>query len=220
MMEGHKIQMYPDKRVPLSPLSVSLMLTLAPADNEPPSFLLQRVGAGFHSLPPSSETGAVRLLTGRAETPTCDERVYEVKATIDDMNPELYPPILSSLQKNGALDSWWTGSVTKHGRPGATITTLVPNELLPVIVEALLEETTTIGVRYHEVSRRVLPRREYTVETSLGEVGVKESTLPNGNVVWKAELKDCVHLSELAGISVKKVQAIVDREIEEKRSRQ
>jgi uncharacterized protein (DUF111 family) len=220
LIEGHKIRMHPDQRVPLSPLGVSLMLTLAPAENDPPLFLLQRVGSGFHSLPPGLETGAVRLLIGLAETQACNERVYEVKATIDDMNPELYPPILSSLQKKGALDSWWTGSVTKDGRPGATITSLVPNELLPVIVEALFEETTTIGVRFHEVSRRILPRREYTMETSLGDVGVKESTLPNGNVVWKAELKDCVRLSELAGISVKKVRAIVDREIEEKRSRQ
>lgn len=219
IVEGHKIQPCPHRRVPLSPLGISSILTLAPAAVDPPVFLLQHVGTGHDSLPPSSALGTLRLFVGTSSSAVKDEMAYQVEATIDDMNPELYPAILSSLRKQGALDTWWTGAVTKDGRPGATVTALVPVEILPVIIEAMLEETTTIGVRFHEVSRRVLPRREYQVETSLGDVRIKESTLPSGNAIWKAELKDCLRLSDQSGISVKEVRAIVNREIENKRKK-
>ena len=50
--------------------------------------------------------------------------------------------------------------------------------------------STTIGVRVHPVSKRMLTRETRKLSTTLGEVRVKFATLPDGSQRWKIEHDD------------------------------
>jgi len=51
----------------------------------------------------------------------------------------------------------------------------------------------------HDVDKRMLPRREQTLTTSLGDVSVKIVSLPDGGRRWKLEYDDVARLAAQSG---------------------
>ena len=66
----------------------------------------------------------------------------------------------------------------KKNRPASLLTVLCLEEDIPALEEIIFAETTTIGIRRVRMERSILKRRLCTVQTSLGEVQVKECEVP------------------------------------------
>ena len=131
-------------------------------------------GAGDADLP--DRPNVLRLVIGRplsgAEHPD-DQAVYRVEANIDDMSPELCEHAADAIAAAGALDVWWTPIAMKKSRPALLLSALAPPAALEAVLAAVLAETTSIGVRFDRVARRVLERALVTVDTAYGPIPVK-----------------------------------------------
>ena len=77
------------------------------------------------------------------------------------------------LMQEGALDVYTTPIGMKKNRPGILFTMLVKPEDKEKFAKLVFENTTTIGIRYNEMDRFRLARREEKVLTKYGEVRVK-----------------------------------------------
>ena len=77
----------------------------------------------------------------------------------------------------------------------------------------LFANSTTLGVRVHDVHKHMLPRQSRSVSTSLGDVMVKIATLPNGGKRWKVEHDDVVRIAEQSGREYLNVRALLDEEV-------
>ncbi|MBR2139971.1 MAG: DUF111 family protein, partial [Phascolarctobacterium sp.] len=94
--------------------------------------------------------------------------------------------------------------VMKKGRPAYKLVFLVVGSKLTELLDVVFEETTTLGVRYHQVERTVLERRSAVVATPYGSVAVKYG-LRNGAVVNIApEFESCKEIAASAKVSLKK----------------
>ena len=82
------------------------------------------------------------------------------------------------------------------------------------MLDELFAGSTTIGVRLHEVAKRMLPRQERTVDTTLGPVRVKVVTLPSGATRWKSEHDDVAALAARNDLDYLSAKSAVDREID------
>ena len=71
----------------------------------------------------------------------------------------------------------------------------------------MFRETTTIGVRYHEVMRERLEREIVAVDTPLGTVRFKVARLGDNVVNATPEFEDCLRIASERGVPVKDVQA-------------
>ncbi len=86
------------------------------------------------------------------------QRVFVIEATIDDAIPQLLAHFLESAFELGALDATLSPVVMKKNRLGTKLTLLAPMDRMDALIEAVFRETTSIGVRYFPVERRVLER--------------------------------------------------------------
>ena len=121
------------------------------------------------------------------------------------MNAELFGYVMETLLDAGALDVYYTPIVMKKSRPAALVSVLAEPPLVDTLSEILFRETTTLGLRVSEVSRRCLEREWREVETEWGGVRVKIGRL-NGEVVNVApEYEDCARLAREKGIPAKVV---------------
>ena len=68
-----------------------------------------------------------------------------------------------------------------------------------------MRETTTLGVRLQEMSRRVLPRRLESVRTRGGTVRVKVAETREGGIKAAPEYQDCKRIAEQSGRPVREV---------------
>jgi hypothetical protein len=87
----------------------------------------------------------------------------------------------------------------KKGRPGTRIEILASPADANKLETLMLSETTTLGVRRSEVSRRALHRREAEVSVLGHAVRVKVASLPDGGERVKPEFDDVQRVALATG---------------------
>ena len=91
------------------------------------------------------------------------------------------------------------------------LSVLTESAKLALITELIYSNTTTIGLRIQRVSRTTLPRKELTIETSLGPVKAK-SILRNGKVQVTPEFEECKRLSLDLNLPLSEVYSILEKD--------
>ncbi|HEY8145231.1 MAG TPA: nickel pincer cofactor biosynthesis protein LarC [Kofleriaceae bacterium] len=161
---------------PLQPLAVGHGAGDADLPDRPNvlRFVVGRpLGEAHRVIPFDLVTGSGGDLSGGTAEHPEDEAIYRVEANIDDMSPELCEHAAEVIAMAGALDVWWTPVAMKKSRPALLLTALAPPAALEPVLAAVLAETTSIGVRFDRVARRVLARELVTVDTPFGPIPVK-----------------------------------------------
>jgi hypothetical protein len=136
-----------------------------------------------------------------------EESLWQVEATVDDLDPRRWPELLAELRAAGAADAWCTPALMHKGRPGQVLTVLVAPGLVDLISRVLFTETPTLGVRVLPVRRRALRRDQVTVRVAAGTVRVKRGLLDGRVVTVQPEYEDAYELARRTGTPVADVIA-------------
>ena len=179
-----------------TPTGAAIVTTLAESYGAVEGFIAERSGYGAGTRRRPGIPNMVRLTVGE----TADETGYAidapvlVEANIDDMNPELFGYVSERLFEAGALDVYMTPIYMKKGRPGTLLSVLGEQAARDALIDILLTETTTIGVRFSTVQRRKLTRKSGTVDTEYGTIRVKLA-YNKGVTRITPEYDDCVRIA-------------------------
>jgi uncharacterized protein (TIGR00299 family) protein len=177
-----------------------------------PPMVVSAVGYGAGSRKGGALPNLLRLFLGTeghtADADTVDE-VVVLETNIDDMSPEFYGHLMEGLLADGALDVNWTPIQMKKNRPGIRIEVIAPPALKESLMDRLLSETTTIGVRYSTALRRVLQREPVSVETPWGTLAAKKIRAPSGEIRIVPEYEVCRQVARAQEISLREVYAAV-----------
>ena len=76
------------------------------------------------------------------------------------------------------------------------------------MADVIFSETTTIGLRYHDVDRECLDREIVVIDTTLGQVRFKLARRGGRVVNAVPEFEDCAALARTHNMAVKDVQAL------------
>jgi pyridinium-3,5-bisthiocarboxylic acid mononucleotide nickel chelatase len=130
------------------------------------------------------------------------DNIIVIQTNIDDLSGEyLGLDFQQKLLDQGALDFYIQQVIMKKGRPGIVLTVLTPESGLKKIGEVILENTSSIGIRYFPVDRMELDRQNIEIETEFGKVKAKKVILPSGKKRVKPESDDIFRISRETGIS-------------------
>ncbi len=205
LMRGVAIR--PVDRAPADLAGCAVLTALSAGTKNVPDITLRKVGYGGHGAD-RDHGELVRLCTGDIVQPVDCESVQVLETQIDDMNPQFYGHVVDLLLESGALDAFLTPVIMKKSRPGVLLTVLSPPALADRLSELILKETTTIGLRSYSASRRVLHRREATVETPYGAVRIKVVLLGDSRR-YTPEYEDCREAARKTGVPLADVYAAV-----------
>lgn len=172
-----------------------------------PPMTIGRIGYGAGDRDPNDHPNVLRMIVGESDTSAKVHRIVEIACEIDDMNPQLFGPLMDQLQKAGALDVFYAPVQMKKNRPGTLVTVLARPEDRERLSGILFAETTTIGVRYQEMLRECLERETLIVETALGPIRFKLARRAGRIVNASPEFDDCARIAAEKGLPVKDVQA-------------
>ena len=135
-------------------------------------------GAGTRDL--EAVPNVVRVILGTDARAAGGVKLIE--ANLDDFLPELAPDAAEAAFAAGALDVWTTPIQMKRGRPAFTLSALARPADERAVAEALLRETSTLGVRIAHLDRIELDRESFTVDVNGEPVRVKVGKL-DGRIV-------------------------------------
>ena len=160
-------------------------------------------GAGTHEI--KNIPNFLRVVLGKSEESSYHRSMKVIETNIDDMNPEFYDYVIDQLFKVGAVDVFFAPINMKKNRPGILLSVITSIEYFDSVVRVLLEETSTFGVRYYDIDRVILPRKQTTIMTPFGKVRVKIGGLDKSTRTISPEYEDCRKIALKKEIPVKRV---------------
>jgi pyridinium-3,5-bisthiocarboxylic acid mononucleotide nickel chelatase len=188
-----------------TPTGAALLTTFATGWGPQPPMTVRRQGTGAGGRDIAHQANVVRLLIGEPLAAAPETLLLE--ANVDDMDPRLWPPVLSRLLEAGASDAWLVPIMMKKGRLAHTLSVLVDGSAAAAVRRAVFTETTTIGVRETTVHKYALDRAERNIEVHGHRVRIKTATLDGVLVNAQPEYDDVVAAASAAGRSVKAMLA-------------
>ena len=140
--------------------------------------------------------------------------IVVIQTNIDDMSAEyLGVEFQNALFELGALDFYYQQVIMKKGRPGIVINVLTREDRVHDIADFILKNTSSIGLRYYSADRIELERGNKEMDTSMGKVKVKESTLPDKQIRVKPESEDIIEIARKKGQSPLDVSEKIKKEL-------
>lgn len=182
-----------------------------------PSFTMAKIGHGLGSYE-SEIPDALRIFIGTSEDPSHEEEVWLLEVDLDDMDMEYLGAVAERIRGKGALDVLYFPVYMKKGRIGVRLSITAPIESLQGLIDAVLSETTTFGVRMQKFQRRVLRREENIIDTSYGPVRIKAGYDREGHLIkTHIEFDDVKRIADENGLAYRSAQEIIRRELDYKK---
>ena len=180
----------------ITPTGAAIVAHLAPSfEPLPGPMRLDRCGTGFGTSRLPGTSNILRLLAfeplGRLDATAHRERIAVCEFEIDDQTGEDLALALDRLRDlDGVLDVSSHAMNGKKGRLTVHVRLLARVAAVESVIESCFRETTTLGVRWHEVSRAALARESVTVMVDGRPIRVKSAYRPADIRTSKAEIDD------------------------------
>lgn len=199
----------------VTPTGAAIVTTLARSFDLRERMAVDRIGYGAGSrdlaVPNVTRLMVAELLRENVLAP---ENIVQMETNIDDLNPQVYEFVMNRLFDGGALDVFMTPVYMKKNRPGIMLTVLAPCGRESGLLDVILRETTTLGVRMQTVQRASLPRHVHTVQTTFGPVRVKIVGRSAADSRPQPEYEDCRRIAAEQGLPL---LIVIDRVRQEAR---
>ena len=211
LLEGVPVYSTGAQRELVTPTGALLISSYASAFGPTPAMTIDRVGYGAGDRDPADTPNVLRVMVGQSGEHANTEQIVVLECEIDDMNPQLFGSVMEKLYAAGALEVYFAAVQMKKNRPGTLLTILSRPGQREQLAAIVFRETTTIGVRHHEVTRERLEREVVGVPTPLGAIRFKLARLGGQVVNASPEFDDCLRLAGEHGLPVKVVQAVATK---------
>lgn len=195
LLEGIPVRTGGLKGERTTPTGAALLRTLAHGFDEPVAITTEAIGYGAGTRDDPDVPNLLRVMVGEQVEPTSKTELCELQCQLDTATGEQVGWLLDALLQRGAVDAFAAPVTMKKGRPGLLLTVLCDEAHRAAVTDLLLEESTSLGVRQHQVGRRVLERWQETRQTSMGDVVFKVARLPSGQVVARPEDDEVARLT-------------------------
>ena len=204
LMKGKPIYSSLVEKELLTPTGAALLTSLGSQFGQMVPMKVERIGygAGRDDFP---HPNLLRLIIGTSVANSGKERVLVVETNIDDMNPQFYDYVMEKLFNMKVKEVFLTPILMKKNRPATLLTVICSPAKLPSIIEFLLRETTTLGLRWHEEERARADREILTLETRYGTIRFKVARWEGSVINLSPEYEDCKRLALKRKIPLKDV---------------
>jgi pyridinium-3,5-bisthiocarboxylic acid mononucleotide nickel chelatase len=189
----------------VTPTGAAILKALARPAAVPLSFQIEKIGYGAGSRDLRDRPNVLRVMAGSETDKLASDEMLEIQANIDDLNPQVYDYVSEKLFEAGARDVTIVPVIMKKGRPAVMLSILAEATERDRIARVLFAETTTIGLRYHPVSRLKLAREVREVRTRWGVIHVKVSGSPGAPLTLSPEYEDCRRVAEQHNVPLRGV---------------
>ena len=181
-----------------------------------PSMKVESIGYGAGQKDFESFSNTLKIVRGSENNFEIDS-VKILETNVDDVSGEILGNLIEKIMEKGARDVSIYPGITKKGRPTNLVSVICTNETLDEIVDTLVLETGTLGIRVSDSNRFVIPRSNHDVSLTLSgqsfQVNYKKSSF-KGKTDFKIEFDDLKIISNAVDKSIKETEAFLRKEIE------
>ena len=204
-----------------TPTGASLLVNLARKCSEfYPPMKIKTIGYGAGSKDFDGFANVLKIVKGESAHQFLQDSVQILETNIDDVSGEVIGLVIDKLISNGAKDVTVSPAITKKGRPTNLITVICDASTVNGLIDILVSETGTLGVRVRASNRYVVPRILVSVPVVIhGKSFTVRCKIAKDNDTvkhFKVESEDIKSVSESLDISFKDAVDLISPKIKER----
>ena len=183
-----------------------------------PSMNITSIGYGAGQKDFDAFSNVLKIIQG-SENNSGKDLVKILETNIDDVSGEILGHLIEKIMDQGAKDVSIYPGITKKGRPTNLVCVICDESIVETIIDTLVLETGTLGIRISDSNRIIVPRTNHsfslTFDDKSFEVNYKKSSY-KGKTHFKIEFDDLKNISNSLDKSIIDVEAFLRREIEKR----
>jgi len=200
-----------------TPTGASMLVNLVKECSEfYPPMKIQSTGYGAGQKDFEGFSNVLMIVRGVTSTKLQLDTVKILETNVDDVSGEVLGNMIEKIMAHGAKDVTISSAITKKGRPTNLVSVICDSDTMNSIMDLLVTETGTLGVRVRTSERYIVPRAVKTLSVNIQgqsfDVRYKTRDLNNG-AHFKIESDDIKKISSVLSISFKDTEELLNQEI-------
>ena len=181
-----------------------------------PSMNIHSIGYGAGKKDFEGFSNVLKIIQGDENNIEMDS-VKILETNVDDVSGEILGHLIEKIMDQGAKDVSIYPGITKKGRPTNLVCVICDDVKVDAIVDTLVSETGTLGIRISNSNRFIIPRTNHnfslTFDGKSFEVNYKKSS-HNGKIHFKIEFDDLKNMSNALDRPIVDIESFLRKEIE------
>jgi uncharacterized protein (TIGR00299 family) protein len=181
-----------------------------------PSMNVSSIGYGAGQKDFETFSNVLKIIQGDENNVEIDT-VKILETNIDDVSGEILGHLIEKIMDQGAKDVSIYPGITKKGRPTNLVCIICDDVKVDTIIDTLVLETGTLGIRISNSNRFIVPRSSHnfslTFDGKSFEVNYKKSS-HNGKTHFKIEFDDLKNISNALDKPIVDIESFLRKEIE------
>ncbi len=204
-----------------TPTGASLLVNLANRCSEfYPPMKIKSIGYGAGNKDFDGFANILKIVSGELTHQFQQDTVQIIETNIDDVSGEVLGQMIDKLIAKGAKDVTVSPAITKKSRLTNLVSVICDPSNLNTLIDTIVSETGTLGVRIRTSNRYVVPRIIVSVPITVGgkNFTVQCKVVKHNEIVkhFKVEADDIKLVSELLGISFRDASEFIHTEVKQK----
>ena len=200
-----------------TPTGASILVNLASSCNEFfVDMAIDSVGYGSGTKDFDEFANVLKLIRGKSNKTLVKDTVQILETNLDDVSGEVIANTIEKLMENGAKDVTVTHAITKKGRPSQLVTVICDSKNTNLLLNLLISETRTLGVRIRTSERYVVPRKILESVVTLENQDFTIHYKISDSKHFKLEFEDVKLVSNELNLSFNKTEELLREQIKKK----
>jgi hypothetical protein len=206
-----------------TPTGASLLVNLVDSCSEfYPTIRIKSIGYGSGKKRFDEFSNVLKIVKADKTEQFQQDTVQILETNLDDISGEVLGNMIDKIIANGAKDVTVAPAITKKGRPTNLVSVICDSSSVNTVLNTLISETGTLGIRIRSSSRFVVPRVTISVPVIIHgkSFTVRCKMVKNQEIVqhFKVEALDIKLVADSLSISFKDANEFIRTEIKQKLS--
>lgn len=200
-----------------TPTGASILVNLSKTSMDYyPSIQITSIGYGAGQKDFDEFSNVLKIVRGTQKNNFQLDSVKILETNVDDVSGEIMGDLIEKIMNKGAKDVSIYHGITKKGRPTNLISVICDDSSMYEIMDILVLETGTLGIRVTTSNRFIVPRTSCDIKLILDGrefvVRYKVSSFKGKNN-FKIEFDDLKSISTTLKKSIKETESLIRKEI-------
>ncbi len=185
-----------------------------------PKMKVKSIGYGAGKKNFDGFSNVLKIVLGEKSKQFQHDSVKVLETNVDDVSGEILGNMIEKIMGAGAKDVTISSAITKKGRPTNLVSVICDSFSMNQIIDLLISETGTLGVRVRSSERFTVPRsiEKITIEIRGASYDVNCKISYDGNSIknFKVESDDIKAISNSLSQSFKKTEELIRSAVKQK----
>ena len=201
-----------------TPTGASILVNLVDKCSEfYPMMKVKSIGYGAGQKNFEGFSNVLKVVYGESTKSMEYDSVIILETNVDDISGEVLAHVMDKIMTNGAKDVSIIPTITKKGRPSHLISVICDVDSVNQLLNLLVSETGTLGVRIRTSDRFLVPRQIVTMKVRLNNkifpIRCKIAKTNSIHKQFKVEYDDIKSISGKLSLSFKQTEELIKSEV-------